>query len=297
MQSWSDSSVCLGLDMGATSMRASVVGPGGRIVESTRCSLPEGRAARVQLPIDIARGYLDRIDAVGLAVAGTVTAGRLTWTANLGIADIDYAAEFRSQLGLPAVVLNDARAAGIAEAATGAGVGARTLLALTIGTGIGGALLVDGKLVEGTGQAGEVGHLVIDRSGLECGCGKCGCWETVVGGRALARVAASLYPLAEQPMDALLEAAAEGEPAAVETIDRVQDCFRDGVDNLAAILAPDVIVLGGGMMARNNLLSQAYLNLEGLRWFEGHVARSTLGDLAGQLGAAFAAHALLHEPA
>ncbi len=293
MQSWSDHALCLGIDMGATSLRASVVGPGGRVLETVRTLLPAEPVERVALPVEVAARYADRVEAVGLAIAGTVAAGRMNWSANLGIADVDYVATIQSRLGIPTVVLNDARAAGLAEAQVGAGAGAGLVLALTVGTGVGGALLLDGKVVEGTGNAGEVGHLVIDAAGPECGCGERGCWEALVGGRALAAIARTSYPQDAEPLTTMVAAAEKGDTGALQVIDRATDYFRQGLDSLAAVLAPDVVVLGGGMIARDNLLTRRYLNPGPLRWLEGRLVKSELGDLAGQVGAALAAHSLL----
>jgi glucokinase len=230
-----------------------------------------------------------------MAVAGTVRDGVLTWSPNLGLHDVPFARLLQEETGVPAVLLNDARAAGLAEARIGAGVGRSHVLVLTLGTGIGGALIHHGRLVQGTGDAGEVGHMRLWEEGVPCGCGRVGCWETRVGGRALERAAIGLLgPEEDSPVATMQSLAGQGHDGARRIIESAARDFGRGVDVLCAVLAPEVIVLGGGMAARGDLVVTSYLaQLSAGRWSgRAEVTLSSLGDDAGQLGAAL--HAADH---
>lgn len=297
----------VGIDLGATHVRAGLVDPAGRLTRVVRHALPPDPASRRRAPAHVLARYADvDVAAVGLAVAGTVTEGVLTWSANLGLADVDFAAE------LPAyrvTVVNDARAAALAESRLGAGAGAPTVLMVTVGTGLGGALVDDGRLRVGTGHAGEIGHLRLDADGPPCRCGNQGCWEQLAGGVALNRTGTELA--GQRPVGSphdttadagdtgegtagaafLADAAAAGEPRAVAALRRHATDFGRGVDSLCAVLAPHVLVLGGGLIARRGPIRDAYLAaVARLRWHRGRTRTAVLGDDAGVLGAALAAN-------
>lgn len=283
----------VGIDLGATHIRAGLLDTAGRLTRIVRHPLPPDPAARRRAPAQVLAQFADAgVDSVGLAVAGTVTEGVLTWSANLGLADVDFAAELP---GHRVTVLNDARAAALAEARLGAGAGAPSVLMVTVGTGLGGALVHDGRLHVGTGHAGEIGHLRLDADGPPCRCGNRGCWEQLAGGVALNRTGAALTPRSctgESVGAALLAAAAAaGEPAAVAALRRHAEHFARGLDSLCAVLAPHVLVLGGGLIARRGPIRDAYLAAaDGLRWQDGRTRTAVLGDDAGVLGAALAAN-------
>ncbi|WP_158224477.1 ROK family protein [Amycolatopsis sp. KNN50.9b] len=278
----------LGIDLGATHVRAGLVDRDGRLSDVTRQVLPPGPAARLDAVRAVLAHYPEPA-AVGLAVAGTVRDGVLTWSANLGLSDVDFAAE----LGRPVAVINDARAAGLAEARFGAGAGAATVLLVTVGTGLGGALVTGGRPHEGTGHAGEVGHLVLDAGGPPCRCGSRGCWEQLAGGVALNRTGAGLGPDGGGTPGAarLAATAAAGQPRAVAALARHAREFARGLDSLCAVLAPHTVVLGGGLVARSGPIREAYLAAaRTLRWHTGPVRPARLGDDAGVIGAALAAN-------
>lgn len=283
----------IGIDLGATHIRAGLLDPSGRLTRMVRHPLPPDPAARRRAPAQVLAQFADAgVDAVGLAVAGTVSEGVLTWSANLGLADVDFAAELP---GHRVTVLNDARAAALAEARLGAGAGAPTVLMVTVGTGLGGALVRDGRLQVGTGHAGEIGHLRLDADGPTCQCGNRGCWEQLAGGVALNRTGVALARRSGTgaPVGAALlaDAAAAGEPAAVAALRRHAQHFARGLDSLCAVLAPHVLVLGGGLVARRGPVRDAYLAAaDGLRWHRGRTSPALLGDDAGVLGAALAAN-------
>lgn len=287
----------LGIDIGGTNIRGALVNAEGHIHDSIARPLPSDAEGRRQAPMEIATHYRDAAAGIGLAIAGTVSSGVLTWSANLGLKDIDYATELGAYTSGPVAVLNDARAAGLAEASVGAGRGEHSVLSITVGTGIGGAIIIGGRLLEGTGDAGEIGHMVSIPSGPDCTCGRQGCWERFVGGRALSQTAARLYPHASDALGYMIQEAEEKREPALGAIDHATSLFHAGVDNICAVLAPDVIVLGGGVMARRGLIAQRYrASLGSLRWgARTRVDDSVLGDRAGQIGAALAAERAITE--
>jgi len=285
----------LGIDLGGSTVRASLIDASGTILDQVRALLPDSPGRRQQAVLSLARSYHGAVTAAGMAVAGTVRDGVLTWSPNLGLHDVPFARLLQEETGVPAVLLNDARAAGLAEARIGAGVGRSHVLVLTLGTGIAGALIHHGRLVQGTGDAGEVGHMRLWEEGVPCGCGRVGCWETRVGGRALERAAIGLLgPEQDSPVATMQSLAGQGHDGARRIIESAARDFGRGVDVLCAVLAPEVIVLGGGMAARGDLVVTSYLaQLSAGRWSgRAEVTLSSLGDDAGQLGAAL--HAADH---
>ncbi|MCZ2262252.1 ROK family protein, partial [Isoptericola sp. QY 916] len=158
----------VGIDVGGTMIRGGLVGPEGSLRDVVRRPLPDGPEARYAAVLDLARELGREADAVGVAVAGVVEDGRLLLSANLGLGG-DLRAALVESTGLPSEVVNDAQAAALAEVHGSAARG--LVLVVTVGTGIGGAVVLDGRLVRGRGFAGEIGHVVVDRGGRPCGCG------------------------------------------------------------------------------------------------------------------------------
>lgn len=284
-------SLYLGIDMGGTNIRFALVDTHGHIHSSESRPLALDREARIHGPVEILQEFESQIAGIGVAIAGTFTGGLLDWSANLGLHSVDFGSLLAEHTTKPISLLNDARAAGLAEALVGGGVGAHSVLSVTVGTGIGGALIVDGKLLLGTGDAGEIGHMVVDPTGPDCNCGRNGCWERLVGGRALAEQATLLYPSSADPLSELLQNISDGHESAAAILNRAAQLFALGIDNLCAVLAPDAIVLGGGVMARNGAVARAYRDaIRHTRWgTQSQVRHSALGDTAGQIGAALSA--------
>ena len=198
------------------------------------------------------------------------------------------AAPLSEALGVPVPLINDARAFTLAEARLGAGRGCATLIGVTLGTGVGGGIVLDGKLVLGhSGTAGEIGHQVIDMrpDAPVCGCGNTGCLEAFVGGPRLALAAGSASAREAFAADA------RGEPRARAAVDAWIDHLAIGLANLVTVLTPDRIVLGGGVAAaferivvplRERLAAHVHLTDPA----RVEVVRSALGVRAGAIGAA-----------
>lgn len=287
----------IGMDLGGTHLRAALVDRRGTATALVRRVLPKDlvgrRNAVAALADEILAEHNDRvIDGIGLAVAGTVSDGVLVWSANLGLNGIDFRSELQAATGHRTVVLNDARAAALAEAHSGAAVGAASVLMVTVGTGIGGGIVTDGRLYTGTGHAGEIGHLPLEAQGPLCRCGIHGCWEQLAGGRALD---ASAVATGRPDAAGLADAAARGDQVAADIIRTHASFFARGLDGLCAVLAPQLLILGGGIIARSGPVATAYLAAaRKLHWHQGETREAALGDHAGLIGAALA---LQHEVA
>ena len=251
------------------------------------------------------------VDAVGVACAAFIDRSRSTvyFSPNLAWRDVPLKARLESVLDLPVIIENDASAAAWGEFRFGAAAEVDDMVLLTVGTGIGGGIVVDGVLMHGAfGVAAELGHMRVVPDGLRCGCGNCGCWEQYASGSALVREARELVasgtphaarlselcagdPAALSGPD-VTRAAAEGDPAAVELLADLGAWIGEGVASVAAILDPELIVLGGGVSEVGALLIdpalaafRRQLTGRGHRP-EARFALASLGNDAGMIGVA-----------
>ena len=238
--------------------------------------------------------------------------GKVHFSPNLHGADgVDLRAELvkRRPPGADTFVYNDATSACWAEYTRGAAAGARTALMITLGTGIGGGLVIDGHLAEGAnGFAGEVGHVIVDPHGPPCPCGKRGCWERFASGSGLGRLAreaaeggrvARAAALAGGDPEAvrgehLTAAALEGDPDALEVLKEFAGWVALGLANLTNVLDPSVIVLGGGLIEAAKVVigpvRRAFWGLaEGAEARQVEIVPAHFGERAGAVGAALLA--------
>jgi glucokinase len=276
----------IGVDIGGTKIAAGVVDESGTILSTARRDTPSTDPGKTEDVIaDVItelRGAHD-VDAVGLGAAGFVDADRSTvvFAPNLAWRNEPLRDAIERRTRLRAVVENDANAAAWAEARFGAGVGEKHLVVVTVGTGIGGGIVLDGQLVRGRfGIAAEIGHLPIVPDGRRCGCGNQGCWEQYASGRALVEEARRLAIAAPETANQLLKLA-DGRPegidgrmvtaaaqaqdeAALEAFRIVGTWLGYGIADLAAILDPGVFILAGGVSHAGELLRKptwrAYLS-------------------------------------
>lgn len=309
----------IGVDIGGTKIAAGVVDEGGRIVaQATRRTPAQDPELLEQAVADAVRELRERhpVVAVGIGAAGFVGADRRTvvFAANLAWRDRPLAANVEELVDLPVVVENDANAAGWAEFRFGPAASARNMLMMTVGTGLGGAVVVDGRLVRGSGGfAGEIAHMTAVPDGQWCGCGNRGCLEQYTSGTALVRAArawASMgepmsFPLrtaAGGDIDAIdgpliTELATHGDPGACELLAELGSWLGFGAASLAAVLDPEIIVIGGGVCAAGDLLLvpartrfAQTLTARSHRTLAPFV-RASFGNSAGMIGAADLARA------
>jgi glucokinase len=305
----------IGVDIGGTKVAAAVVDEDGVMIDKLRVDTPAGTPGSVNDAIaDLVWQLRERheVDAVGMGAPGFVSADRSTvlFTPNLLWRAEPLGAEMTERLKLPVVVENDANCAAWAEVRFGAAKGEQNVVVLTIGTGIGGGIIIGGQLVRGEfGVAAEIGHMnVVIEGGLRCGCGNRGCWEQYGSGRALVRDAQDFARISPSLAQRMLElaggdpekitgpevtrAAQEGDPAALEIYRVIAGSIGYGMADLAAALDPAVFVIGGGVADAGELLREpvekAYLErLTGRgRRPLAKVLIAQLGGEAGNVGAA-----------
>ena len=242
---------------------------------------------------------------------GTSTRSRSTvlFAPNLAWRNVDLRAELEPRLDLPVVIENDANAAAWGEFTYGAGHDVDDLLLVTVGTGVGGGVVLDGELYRGAfGVGGEIGHLRVVRDGQLCGCGKHGCLEQYASGTALVRNARAAAAGGGHAADALVEqaggdphaidgpmitqAAQEGDAFAVEQLANLGRWLGEGIAMLATVLDPAAVAVGGGVGDAGDLLldpvREAFArHLSGLPYRPlAEVRHATLGNRAGLIGAA-----------
>lgn len=247
----------IGVDVGGTSARAAVVDPRGQVLDTRRVRTPgtveDLNAAVTGTVRALAERYA--VGAVGLAVAGFVSEDRrvVRFAPHLAWRQVAVADELAARLGLPVVLEHDANAAAVAEHRFGAARGQQVAALLAIGTGIGGALVLNGEVFRGAhGVAPELGHLRLVPGGRTCPCGKTGCWERYCSGTALARTAADLragagqHPL-EQTGIEVAGAAADGDEIALRAVDDLADWLGEGLALIADVYDPGAVVLAGGV--------------------------------------------------
>jgi glucokinase len=261
----------LGLDVGGTKLAAGVVAADGRALsmEVAPSRVEEGPEAMIERHLDLGRAAVaaagvpwDRIRAVGIACGGPLDPFRGIIQSPPGLPgwdDVPLVAIVEAALQRPTVVDNDATACAIAEWWFGAGRerDVRHLVYLTISTGVGGGLVLDGRVYRGAaGNAGELGHLTIDYQGRQCGCGRRGCLEAYASGpqiaaRARERLAdgreSSLAALPDITARDVAAAAAAGDPLASEVWDETTAMLGSAIANILDIFNPELVVLGGGV--------------------------------------------------
>jgi glucokinase len=274
-----------GVDWGGTWLRAALARD-GELLAQVREPRPDGFDEQCALVVDLVRRLGAETDAgaraagaqavgartvgapapgapdagaraVGVGIAGVTRGGRVESASNLGLhSPCDLASRLRDALARPVVVVNDTQAAAVAEAAA---LDPGTAVLLTVGTGIGGAVVRDGRLVPGEGAAGDFGHMTVDVHGPPCVCGGRGCLEQLVSGRVLDEVARGLGHAHAGELD---EAARDGDPAARAALDEAAVMLAWGLRSVVAAADPRVIVLGGGLMTAGRLLPR----LVSARW-------------------------------
>lgn len=310
--------LALGIDLGGSKILTAVVGARGQMLSSDRSKTPaaEGHEAVVRSILESAHRSLQQAGvsvsellAVGVGAPGLVNSrtGIVATSPHLpGWWDVPLRDIIQDGLGKATFLINDANAAALGELRFGAALGARNFIYITVSTGIGGGIVIDGEIYSGaTGIAGEVGHMTIDDEGPACNCGNRGCWETLASGTALAREARRRI---EEGADTSIPAHAEGDVSRVtaktvqsaaeqgdalsrELIGRTGYYLGVGLANLVNIFNPELIVVGGGLSNMGEmLLEPAFKTASERAYREAFEAvrfvRAELGRNSGVLGAA-----------
>ena len=308
-------SLTIGVDVGGTKVLGGVVDQSGKVLKLARCDTPrEGGRALTNAISDVAKELMAdfTIDSVGVSAAGFVSSDRKTMLATPNIAGwngVNLDSDLTELIGLPVVIENDANAAAWGEARFGAGRGKEHLLMLTVGTGIGGGIVVNGDLYRGAfGIAAEIGHMRVVPDGHLCGCGARGCFEQYGSGNALLRhareaiaaspdIARNLLSRGDGTIDgltgqAITEAARDGDAVALAAFNTTGQWLGAGIATLSVILDPERVVIGGGVIdAGEILLEPTRAALERFMPFAGkhpypEIIAASLGNEAGLVGVA-----------
>ncbi|MHA6759317.1 ROK family glucokinase [Streptacidiphilus sp. PAMC 29251] len=303
----------IGVDVGGTKIAAGVVDENGRILARTRVPTPADPQWAVGAIADAVKELRAQheVVAVGVGAPGYIDRERSTviMAPNINWENEPLKARIEDLVHLPTVIENDANAAAWGEFRFGAAVRHNDMIMITVGTGIGGGIVLDGRMYRGSfGVAGEIGHLNMVPDGIPCGCGSKGCWEQYASGRALRRygreraategvLGKRLLELNEGIADTITgsqitEAAEEGDPLALEVYDELADWLGRGMSDLASLFDPAVFVLGGGVSDSGNLLldpvAKAFEKhlIGGVHRPRAEVVLASLGSAAGISGAA-----------
>ncbi|MGY1672998.1 ROK family glucokinase [Geodermatophilus sp. SYSU D00710] len=306
----------LGVDVGGTKVAGGVVAADGTVLATARRSTPSASVAETEAAIaavveELAARHGEELAAVGVGAAGWFdrTGDVVLFSPHLAWRHTSLRRDLAARLQRPVWVGNDADAAAWAEYRFGAAQGADLALCVTLGTGIGGGIVAGGRLQRGAhGVAGEWGHVRVVPDGRLCACGNRGCWEQYASGSALATTAREVATRSPAAAARLLDrvggdasrltgedvarAAADGDPVALALVTDVGEWLGQGIADLAAVLDPDVVVIGGGVSVLGEMvLRPARDRLERVLPGRGfrpapRVVAAALGAQSGLVGAA-----------
>lgn len=269
----------IGIDLGGTTITAGLVNGEGEIVSRKTCAtaLPRPAAEVEQTMAELCFDVLAQagvekscLAGVGIGTPGSVDSaiGTVGFNPNFGYENWTLAPNMEKLLGCPVKIENDANAAAYGELCKGAAQGKKNVVVITLGTGVGGGIIVDGKIISGCNGAGaEVGHTVIVKGGELCTCGRRGCWERYASASALVRSAQKameedktslLWKFAEGPeamnAKAVFDAMAEGDALAKQLFDEWIDYVSCGIINYINIFQPEMLCIGGGVSKQGEIL-------------------------------------------
>jgi glucokinase len=303
----------IGIDIGGTKIAGALVDESGNILRELRVPTPaEDPKALTQAVADLINQLAagEQVLGAGIAAAGFIDAeqANIVYAPNLSWRNEPFKANVEALVDIPVILENDANAAGWAEYRFGAGKGYKHMVMLTIGTGVGGAVITDSHMLRGGfGIAGELGHLRVVPNGRVCGCGQRGCLESYGSGSALLRsakeLAASGDPLGQRLRELEAErgqltgvevyaAIVENDPGALQILRELGSWIGQAIASLVAVLDPEIVVIGGGVSAAGDLLldpiREAFLSHLPARGFrpELKIAVAEFVNDAGVVGAA-----------
>ena len=310
----------LGIDLGGTNIVAGVVDKKYKIVAKASCKTavprPESEicdsmAEVAKKAVEKAKLTMDDIESVGIGVPGAVNpkTGVIEYSANLFFHNWEVVQMMEERLGKKVHIENDANAAALGEYLAGSAKGAKNAGAITLGTGVGGGIIIDGKIYSGSNFAGaELGHMVIVKDGKECACGRRGCWETYASATGLINLTKQkilseklefsyMLKLCDGDINKVngrtaFDAMRDGDPTAKSVVEEYISYLSCGLVNIINIFQPDVLCIGGGISNEGeNLLAPVRSYVERERYTKHNdkqtvICAATLGNDAGIIGAA-----------
>lgn len=310
----------IGIDVGGTNLKAGLVREDGQILAVERTPLafenPEQFARTLaqlgQSVLHQAGIPASDVVSAGIGIPGAVAGGDILYTCNIPLRDVPLSRLFRQHLDVPVLLENDANCAAVGEWLCGAGRGTQQFIVVTLGTGVGGGLILNGKLYSGSGLVGEVGHMVIQHGGAPCNCGRRGCWEAYASATGLIRMTREameahpeslLHTVAAQSGcvegRTAFDAAVQGDETALALCRDYVSYLAAGVTNLINILQPEAVAIGGGVAAApDGLLLTPLREIVERECYPRHtgqiprIVRAELGNDAGIIGAALLKRAI-----
>ena len=308
--------IAIGIDIGGMSIKGAAVDSNGRVYEKFSMPFIKGEPGEVTIRklAEIVKEYItangleNKISGIGLGSPGTldIENGIVNYANNLGWENLHVADIFHEYLPYPVRLTNDANAASLGEAKYGAGKSYENIIMLTLGTGVGGGIIINGKLYEGNeGKGAELGHSVIVVDGEQCTCGRKGCLETYASATALIRETKKAMRLNKRSLmwkvcpdidlvggKVSFEAAKQGDKVAIEVLDNYIKYLGEGILNFCNIFRPNVVVLSGGIANAGDYLFDRVNNYIKDRNYgykmtpEVKVVPAELGYDSGKIGAA-----------
>ncbi len=292
--------ISVGIDIGASKANVGLVTSAGRIIASVR--IPVQRDSSAEFFIETLSRAVERLiqssglikdDCAfyGVGVPGTADyrTGLVEYCPNLGWEDVPAGAIFKKYLGADVVISQDSRLAAWAEYLLGAGRSYRSSICVAIGTGIGGGIIVDGKIFHGAlNTAGEIGHSVFEKDGRACSCGNHGCLERYSSGTGMIERALEAYPekFVDRPHQAetIFELANAGDREMLDLIRRTVEDLAVGIANAVAILSPEAVIISGGLCVHDELIIKPLRELVNKYGYHAWVRKKRLKIEQAQLG-------------
>lgn len=305
---------CFGIDVGGTSVKCGLFLTNGTLVEQweipTRLenngsSILPDVADAIKTKLDERGITKDNVDGVGIGIPGPVNEnGEVPMAVNLHWGFKAVASELSALTGLPAKAANDANIAALGEAWKGAAEGAKNVILVTLGTGVGGGIILGGKMLSGVnGAGGEIGHIQVNDDETEvCGCGRKGCLEQYTSATGIVRMANTLLNTTDRPSalrnvqyvsaKEVFDAAKQGDELAAEIVDRHGKCLGKALAQIACVVDPEVFVIGGGVSKAGTIITDTTEKY--FKEYAFHACKNTkftlatLGNDAGMYGGACA---------
>ena len=308
----------VGIDLGGTNIVAGVINENFEIISKaqTKTNLPRPAREICEDMVSVTKGAIesaglniDDIESIGIGTPGIANSdsGVIEYSCNLGFENVEMEKMFRQKLNLPVYIENDANAAAYGEYVAGAAKGAKDAVCITLGTGVGGGIIIDGEIYSGFNYAGaEIGHMVIEVDGPQCSCGRKGCFEVFSSATGLVRMTKEamdrntdsiMHKMAEEygKVSARLafEAMRKGDKTAKEVVDKYIKYLAAGITNTINIFQPDILCIGGGVCNEGDPLLVPMKEIVDREVYTRNSPKNTeiviakLGNNAGLIGAAF----------
>lgn len=312
----------LGIDLGGTNIVAGIVDDNYKIIATAKCKTATPRPAEeiVEDMANVAKKAIEKaginiedIESFGLGTPGCIDAenGVVKYAANLNFKNVPITDMLYKKLGVKFFIENDANAAAYGEYIAGAGKGTKNFIAITLGTGVGGGIIIDGKIYSGSNNAGaELGHVTINFGGEVCTCGRHGCWEAYASATALIRQTKQamirfpdsiMWKLCDGDIENVsgitaFDAMRAGDTAGKMVVDKYTEYIAIGIANNINIFQPEVICIGGGVSKEGDYLTKPIIKIVNGEDFARSYKNRTeikvaaLGNDAGIIGAAYLAN-------